>query len=586
MLRFPSSGAHSRWPSRANVSCDQCTWESRIAKAGRDGARGRCVVKPTEDLRQIVPALMTNRLEDRIRDYLATQLDLLEAGLRLFATEYVLPNAQGAGGRIDIVAKDRFGHFVVIEVKRSETSARQALHEIHKYTALFRSAHGLGPASVRLMVVSTHWVELLLPLSECVESFPYSVEGFSIDVDPTGIVTRAERLALVPSTAAIAVSREQVVFLFRTLAVRNDALASLAEAARSVRLRDFFLISLDYLGNPSSLECAHAVYLVFASPLTGLTPENAASVRESLNWDSELDSPEENFLVALIQKWRGHADSVEIGFPEKLTNLRATWHAIVSYRAGRFAKPESPLDDSDLLALAQSIRGGSGVYLCRVLSPRFGRQWAQLLLDVELVLRGMPHWVSAVAAYLDEVATGDPRATVSVALHNPANLLMTLHSIAAREDYSHCPHLEVVVEHEETLEIRILSGVLTWSQVAVAAQPEELVSSVYGSLERWLFAVHFHETFQYEASALAAHGLVPIVVEFCSRLGEESPPSLLELSGRDLQRTPFDFEKFGSVAEFASSNNEYLVALMALIDSHASGLQRAQRRDESAREAE
>src|SRR5262245_59287642 len=121
---------------------------------------------------------MTNRLEDRIRDYLATRLDLLEADLKLFATEYSLPNRQGAGGRIDIVAKDRFRKFVVIEIKRSDNSARQALHEIHKYTALFRSAHGLGSASVRLMIVSTHWDELLLPLSECVDSFPYSVEGF------------------------------------------------------------------------------------------------------------------------------------------------------------------------------------------------------------------------------------------------------------------------------------------------------------------------------------------------------------------------------------------------------------------------
>ena len=46
-----------------------------------------------------------NRLEERIRDYLAANLDLLEQGLVLVKKEFSLPNLEGAGGRIDILAR-------------------------------------------------------------------------------------------------------------------------------------------------------------------------------------------------------------------------------------------------------------------------------------------------------------------------------------------------------------------------------------------------------------------------------------------------------------------------------------------------
>src|ERR1700736_66904 len=109
---------------------------------------------------------MRSQLEDRIRDFLAEHLCLLDPYLELVEKEYRVPNPVGAGGKIDILAKDPFGHFVIIEIKRSNQAARQALNEIHKYTALFRVSQGLDESSIRLLVVFTEWHELLLPLSE------------------------------------------------------------------------------------------------------------------------------------------------------------------------------------------------------------------------------------------------------------------------------------------------------------------------------------------------------------------------------------------------------------------------------------
>ena len=108
---------------------------------------------------------MANRLEDKIRDYLADHLELLETGLQFVDKEYELASSLGAGGRIDILARDICGNVVVIEIKRSDQAARDALHEIHKYIALFRISQGLDESRIRLIVVSTEWHELRVPLS-------------------------------------------------------------------------------------------------------------------------------------------------------------------------------------------------------------------------------------------------------------------------------------------------------------------------------------------------------------------------------------------------------------------------------------
>lgn len=92
---------------------------------------------------------MNNQLEARIRDYLAENLALIEPGLVLVEKEFRLANPFGAGGSIDILAKDGLGHFVVIELKRSDQAARAALHELTKYVALLKSTLGIVVGTFR-----------------------------------------------------------------------------------------------------------------------------------------------------------------------------------------------------------------------------------------------------------------------------------------------------------------------------------------------------------------------------------------------------------------------------------------------------
>jgi RecB family endonuclease NucS len=69
---------------------------------------------------------MTGRTEDKIRDYLAAHLDLIEDGLTLINKEEYLPNDKGASGFIDIFAKSKDGRLLIIEIKRSDAAARRS----------------------------------------------------------------------------------------------------------------------------------------------------------------------------------------------------------------------------------------------------------------------------------------------------------------------------------------------------------------------------------------------------------------------------------------------------------------------------
>lgn len=68
--------------------------------------------------------------EAALRDFLAEHLDMVEPGLTLVKTEFHLANSNGASGFLDIFARAADGQLVIIEIKRSNSAAREAIQEL------------------------------------------------------------------------------------------------------------------------------------------------------------------------------------------------------------------------------------------------------------------------------------------------------------------------------------------------------------------------------------------------------------------------------------------------------------------------
>ena len=512
-----------------------------------------------------------NRLEDLIRDYLVGQLELLETGITLVAKEYTLPNPDGAGGRIDIVAKDRFGHYVVIEIKRSNQAARQALHEIHKYTALFRQNLGLDERKIRLMVVSTEWHELLLPLAEFAKNTPYTVEGFEIEASSTGVVVAVSKVLLESvqlEAGNLKFSRSQGRYLFRDAGARDEFMDVLASKLSEVGIVDFALLNCDYEGGGDMVIYPWASYLCFVSPLEGVDPAQADAIKSAFDWE-EVDQPDENFLCALEASRTFKVDDFEMGFPEKLSSAESIgWRLVVARRGGRLKVGSSVISDDDVLKLAKASEGGSEYYFGGVSSPRFRSSWESFCENVFPVLKGYTHWEKVVPAILEEVHSHSVGSVVTVYAYGPADLLVSFYAIALNDDYSRCPHFEIVVEDAESSEVRIVSGVLVWdSEKLIGARGKG-----FGDIFEWMWAQKLGGAVENEIKALRSHNLKAAAVEWRFSNGKETGPVELTIDDRGLVRRVFDQTRYKSLREFALLNESYLSDLQARVETCSTGL--------------
>jgi len=69
---------------------------------------------------------MAKQWEHLIRDWLVDNPDFIENGLQVIEEEHYLLDPIGSNGFIDILCKDIYNNFVIIEIKRSDPAARQA----------------------------------------------------------------------------------------------------------------------------------------------------------------------------------------------------------------------------------------------------------------------------------------------------------------------------------------------------------------------------------------------------------------------------------------------------------------------------
>jgi hypothetical protein len=515
---------------------------------------------------------MSNRLEDKIRDYLADHLELLEAGLRFVDKEYEVPSPFGAGGRIDLLGKDIFGNVVIIEIKRSDHAARDTLNEIHKYIALFRISQGLGESRVRLIVVSTEWHELLLPLSEFAETTVYSVDAILIVALPVGVVTHVSKVELLKKAAALNVSRAQCVYLYQTASTRDDHLDKLVAAVKAAGLEDFCIFRCDHLGSGETIMYPYGYYLCFSSPTLSLPTAELERLKARIEWEDDFDEPDENFVAHVNAAAQDICESLEIGYPEKLTNIRAQWSVAVSIRSGRFDRNRPILADEEIIALAQAVDGGSPIYLGKTSSPRFEASWKQLRADLEPVLRGNERWGETVPRFIDGVEDAAPTATVSVSVYNPTNLFLTLYSIASNRDYSKCPRLEIVVDDSAAGQVRVLIGFLAWNGQGILATPSELINQIYGDETGWFAAVAMHGTFEEEDAALSAHHLAALTVEWRLESNQKTGPKQILAENGQISRRPFSEENCRPIEAFAQAHPDYLAALKDYVKDRVSGL--------------
>lgn len=449
--------------------------------------------------------------ESAIRDYLVDHLDVIEAGLTLIAKEYPVENPVGSKGFIDILARDALGNRVIIELKRSNTAARNAIHEIFKYVALFKEQQRVPEHKLRCVIVSTEWHELRVPFAELSRSLHFQVDGYEIVVNEEGNILRAVRQEPLQLSDPLTLFRNHHIYLFESAAARDmaDGLATNAFAAAGGL--GGFIIRLDCESGDPRVRYPHALYLVPAliSPetLARLEAEEAEELSESdLTNEERRRYLEECFgddVIAAV-----NSDTFEIGNPEKFdAMLKSGWKYVNVARVG-CVPGAIAADDMEVLRWISGTEGMNAHQFLRVTSPRFHLDWADASRAYEYCLLGNEAWSKAAQWFCNRVATNLPNATLSFSVYNPLSLPWSLAKFWNDSNVRFLSQLELFAwdEHEERA--MFLLGQIEWDGTTFPATVDDLFRKDIGGIEQYLFALAINEAWQYDAMLMERHGLV------------------------------------------------------------------------------
>ncbi|MFL1382254.1 MULTISPECIES: endonuclease NucS domain-containing protein [unclassified Nocardiopsis] len=379
--------------------------------------------------------------EKHIRDFLAAHLEMIEPGLRTVRTEYHVPNSNGARGFVDILARDKGDMWVVIELKRSGETARQALHEVAKYTELLRREKGIPKDQIRAIIVSTTWHDLLTPASNLARDWDYDLRGYAISAGADGAVLQIEPVDFLPEPFDLRPTRVQLVGFYRSEQDRELGWGRLVTLAAQARAHHLVGFDFDRVAAHDRVVCGFALYYAIGR----IIPELAELQKELDVVPGEGDEDNPYFDVpneyqgcpaeyrASHHIHRHGIGSVEVeqGSPDKFSALLEDhlWELRQIRRTGIYATSDA-WEDRDLCN-AVSGKGNSAGNRSQVrysgsADPRIRPRWASFTDEVLEALSGNEDWSALMRCWFAEVAADSSHTNVRVGVYNPCDLVQTL----------------------------------------------------------------------------------------------------------------------------------------------------------------
>lgn len=431
------------------------------------------------------------RREAEIRDALSTKLELLEEGLQLIKIEKYLPNPQGTRGFIDLFATDRYGKYVLIELKRSDAASREALHEILKYLEAVKVGLSVRDAEVRIFIVSTEWSELLVPFSSFVKRTSCEVKGFALEVDSNNVPTKATPvIPLLLAEDRLFAPWHELNF-YKTEESLKAGLQSYETSCSAKGIENFVLLVMTPPPghHQKSMEATrdqlNSLRQSFGNGAGIKTPEEVVAtmpeykfviyfatlqLSEEVCWEairkgtSAEDLEEFESYVSEMQgdgrictlhekiyeaKPNANRDYYEIGYPAKLGNrlLEDEGWNIKEVRRYGTLKANSVLTDDSIIKDLSGADGKSLQKYRRKFSPSNKSEVAEVRLGTQRCLRDNPLWRNQILRVLDEFLPSDQSVVATLSIFNPANLCLALYlSLASENGEQYIPDYTLVFE--------------------------------------------------------------------------------------------------------------------------------------------
>jgi Endonuclease NucS len=409
----------------------------------------------------------TDISEKALRDMLALDVTVLEPGLVLHDKEKFMPNDLGTRSFIDLYATDPDGHHVLIELKRSDASAREAIHEVHKYVEGVKAYLGARESEIRVIIVSTTWRELLVPFSRLLVDTSLALRGLEIQLR-SGILQCTEVVPLKFSCGRFIAPWADLRW-FESEEDLNGAIDLIGECYRKREIVDYVILVMEVgdgliesqreISNArlASLLCdagekseakieipdyKFAAYVAMQllseekyEHLLRRDKENWDNIRdcfEDLEGEERLCSLHENLLNINIYPNGG---CLEVGYPAKIS-MYLDSGGLVSKKLLRFGsfKRNNLLADDTIISELKGESGSSGQRLKRTISADNRSHIVSAKEDIHSCLKNNPIWSQHILRCLSDIEQDFPHAKIDLSLFNPSTGVLTIYFAATRED--------------------------------------------------------------------------------------------------------------------------------------------------------
>jgi hypothetical protein len=549
--------------------------------------------------------------EYEIREILATNLSTLFPELNSVKTEYYLPKTEGTRGHIDILAKHKNGYYVIIELKKSDNTARQAIHELIKYSEGLKEKLSLKDSEIQLYLISTNWTELIIPFSSFSESSIHPVSGFKLLIDDSKNISldkiiplklAGNRLFSPHQTCRHYASQAKLEFgitehekINLDRGLKNFALVILkspeidkAELAKYVELitkqaLESTGIEADENRSPISADMLpNSKFVIYQSYLRSskdhyleLLQENKEYLKETLDYikEEKLNEEEEiSYLeeAALINTGKyPENEFCESAYPSKFKKMiNEEGYEIIDIKLFGTLKENELINNEMIIQEFKGLTGSEKVLYQGVADSGSKSQLDEALDRVLLCTENNPIWTGHISHFFNLIFKEQKSFALSTTVFNPFNILISLFRCLKYQTDDFMPFYELNLQFNDKHENdKMYYGIITWNGQN-APELDKIVEDYFeGEQFNLVSPMLWGGDIRNNLQVLRALGLTysSILIE------HKNGTKIKELIFREYEFQEIEAPKFKTIYDFVESNIDFLLYLSSIIESHSLG---------------
>lgn len=410
---------------------------------------------------------MAKQLEHHIRDWLVDNPDFIENGLQVIEKEHFLPDDIGSNGFIDILCKDVFNNFVIIEIKRSNPAARQAFTEVFKYEELIQNNYNARNSEIRIIIVSTNWDQMIRAFSHLCFKSNFSLTGLQIFLDEESNIPVAKDEILPISSKAITrkFMSSQIIYLFCNLEKRISAHSVLTKNLSSINFLDYVTVDLNspnktgfypYALNIAFQKLSKIELLNFIALLKGAKHLDTKE-KEFETEDEYINYLEQVFIISL--EMQDYIDSIESSSGEKFESVTGVqnWQIESIKKFGTF-NSDPRYTEAILLKELKGHDGNNSNKFVGFSESNQKERINEIYSECQNSLSHTPHRQSFINYILSKLNNSKEKYRIIIDIYNPDSIIVALYFSLTKGNPDYLPKFLIIIDYPDSEKTEFYCG--------------------------------------------------------------------------------------------------------------------------------